>query len=234
MERGGGGVLLTAVTWAVLWWRKTWPWLMVGWLWYLVMLLPVIGVVQVGKQGMADRYTYLPEIGLAIAVAWSMAALGQMWPNRRGAWTAIVLAALGGLLACGWRQASYWHDSETLWQRAVHCTPDSDLGQMNLGTSMAAGGKLSAALVHYHDAVHLMPEAAENHYNLAAALVRLGDDEEAEQEYRQAVRLRRDYSQAWCELGSLLLGERRLDDAIAAFTKALDGDDAFSGMRAWE
>jgi hypothetical protein len=113
---------LTAISVVVLVWRRTCPAVLVGWFWYLGMLVPVIGLVQVGAQAMADHYTYLPQIGLCIALAWEAMHVVRSWPYRRwvcGVGSVLILAIL---MACAWRQTTYWHDTETLWAHAVACT----------------------------------------------------------------------------------------------------------------
>ena len=113
---------LAGISAAALAWRRRFPYLFVGWFWYLGMLVPVIGLVQVGSQAMADRYTYLPQIGLCLAVTWGVAQLAASWPHRR--WVCGVASALVVLvlMGCAWRQTSYWRDSETLWTHTLACT----------------------------------------------------------------------------------------------------------------
>ena len=133
-------LLLTTISVGVLlWWRRR-PYLLVGWLWYLGMLVPVIGLVQVGSQAMADRYTYLPGIGLGIAVVWSVAEFARRGQYRRR-WCEI---AFGGavllLMACAWRQTGYWRDSETLWHRALECTAPNSVAHNGLAVALATKG----------------------------------------------------------------------------------------------
>ena len=114
--------LLTVISVAAYRWRHKHPYLLVGWCWFLGMLVPVIGIVQVGSQATADRYMYLPQIGLCIALAWGIAGLARQrhWNARAcGAASVLLIAAL---MACSWRQASYWSGSEALWSRALACT----------------------------------------------------------------------------------------------------------------
>jgi len=115
----GAMVVLAAISFLVWRMRVSKPCLLTGWLWYLGMLVPVIGVVQVGDQAMADRYTYLPQIGLCIALAWGAAQFTAAWPRTQFAYAAVSALVVLGLMACAWRQTSYWRDSETLWRRSL-------------------------------------------------------------------------------------------------------------------
>ena len=131
---------LAAISIAVLVWRRRRPAVLVGWFWYLGMLVPVIGLVQVGTQAMADRYTYLPQIGLCIALAWGAAQAVASWPYRRwacGAGSALVLAVL---MACAWRQTTFWRDSEALWKHTLDCTSRNSVAHDNLGFVLARQG----------------------------------------------------------------------------------------------
>ena len=117
----GAFLVLTGVSVAALAWRRRFPYLLVGWFWYVGMLVPVIGLVQVGAHAMADRYTYLPQIGLCIAVVWGAAHVVAAWPARR--WVCGVTSTLAVLIlmGCAWQQTSYWRNSETLWNRDLAC-----------------------------------------------------------------------------------------------------------------
>jgi protein O-mannosyl-transferase len=219
---------LVTITVAVVHWRKKWPWLTVAWLWYLIMLLPVLGIVQVGKQGMADRYTYLPQMGLAMALAWAMAAAGRAWPQQRGAWTAIALAALAALMMMAWRQTSHWRNSETLWEYTIGQCPRNAVAHGNLGEAMMARGNLSGALVHLRRATELDPQWPEMHYSLAQGMIAVRDSDGALEQLHTAVKLRADYPAAWYDLGRLLVQRDQVAEAIAAFKQALRGHDEFA------
>src|SRR5439155_9126359 len=127
---------LIMMTWAAFALRRRRPYLLVGWLWYLIVLLPVIGIVEVGLQGHADRYTYLPHLGLYIALTWLAADVAKSLPHRKQ-----ILAAVGSgivivLSACAWKQTTYWRNSETLWAHTLAVTTDNDVALTNLGTSL--------------------------------------------------------------------------------------------------
>jgi protein O-mannosyl-transferase len=220
-------VLVVASIAAVLAWRR-FPYLFVGWFWYVGMLVPVIGVMQVGSQAMADRYTYLPQIGLCIAVAWGAAAAGQRFLSAEriaayrgwvyGAAAALVLA---GLMVCAQRQVSFWRSSEMLWARAVACTPNDASLHDRLGAALADGHKLDAAVAEYRNAIRIDPEYASAHNGLGKALAEQGRGDEAIAEYGRAIALKPDYANAYNNLGAALTTRNDIDAAAAQFRQAL-------------
>jgi protein O-mannosyl-transferase len=150
---------ISAAAWLA---RRRAPFLLVGWLWYVVMLLPVIGLVQVGAQAMADRYTYLPTIGVAVAVVWTLAAA---WPARLDRrWT---LLAAGGPLAAlavaAWCQTAFWSDSEVLWSHALDCTTNNHIAQVNLGNEWLRQAEVLRRTDRGHEALarRLVDQAVE-------------------------------------------------------------------------
>ena len=143
----GAAALLLAVTTAVLVVRRNHPWLVVGWLWYLGMLFPVIGLVQVGWQSMADRYTYVPQIGLLLGLTWTVVRLSSAWPFRRSACGLAAVLAIAGLMACAWRQTTFWRNSETLWSCALSCTSRNAVAHSGLGVVLQKQGRIAEAVV---------------------------------------------------------------------------------------
>ena len=128
--------------------RRKEPWLLVGWCWYLVMLLPVLGIIQVGRQAHADRYTYLPQIGIYLSITWLVAE--RDWPGSDGTLMAAVVAVL---MVCAWWQTAYWKNSETLWKHTLVCTTENDTAENNLGTYLLAAGKVDDAITHFQAAL---------------------------------------------------------------------------------
>src|SRR5206468_9116567 len=126
-------IVLGGITAAAFVLRKKAPYFVTGWLWYLGMLVPVIGLLQVGWQGQADRYTYLPQIGLYIAVTWAVTDLTRLWRSRRLALGGAAVVVLGTLTWPSRLQASYWRDSETLFTHALAVTSNNDVALNNLG-----------------------------------------------------------------------------------------------------
>jgi protein O-mannosyl-transferase len=218
--------VLVLVTAAALRAARRAPYLAVGWLWYLGTLLPVIGIVQVGTQAMADRYTYVPAIGLFIALSWGAAALGaQRWPAR-----ALAVAAAAALMALAVRtsiQVRVWRDSLTLFASTTAAIPDSWVAHYNLGNGLMAAGRTAEAEAEFRETVRLQPRFARGHNNLGDALDALGRHEEAVAAYREALRVNPDLAEALNNLGTSLAALGRLEDAEASLKEALKRQPAF-------
>jgi protein O-mannosyl-transferase len=142
-------LILLTISAGVMAGRRAHPYLLVGWLWYLGMLVPVIGFVRVGAQAQADRYTYLPEIGLYFLVAWGVVELCGRWRYRRVVPGSTAVAILAALLATAYAQTNYWKDSVTLWKHDLDCTPDNSIAQGQLGLALADQGNITEAMEHY-------------------------------------------------------------------------------------
>lgn len=211
---------LTALSAVALRARRRAPYLAVGWFWYLGTLLPVIGLIQVGAQARADRYTYVPSIGLTIALVWGAADLLRRWPRAQIALaSAVVLVSLPATRA----QVAYWRNSETLFRHALAVTSGNDVAEHNLGNYlMDVPGRLPEAITHLEAAVRLYPESAKAHTDLGTALSRVpGRLPDALAEYRTAVRLAPDSAIAHNSLGSTLAEMGRLPEALAEYRTAM-------------
>ena len=240
-------VLVAAISVASVCCRRTRPCLLTGWLWYLVMLLPVIGLIRAGPQARADRYTYLPQIGLYLALTW----LAVSWCNNRrgrqrvlGGIAALVVTALS---VSAFNQTSYWQDSGHLWRHDLDCVPDNSIARNNLGLFLADSGRKDEAMLEFHEAIKLDPDLAEPHNNLGSALAEKGRMDEAIDEFRNAFQLQPGYARArlnlglalhqagqWEELysfGAVLLQQGRQDEAIAQFQDALTINPGFGRAR---
>jgi protein O-mannosyl-transferase len=214
-------LVLAAICVAAVVWKRRYPYLLTGWFWYLGMLLPVIGLVQVGSQAMADRYTYLPQIGLCIALAWGVANLCRGWTYRFFACGAASVVVLVVLIACAWRQTSFWRNSETLWLRSLDCTSPNFVPHYNLAIFLGLAGRTSEAIEHYQEALKLKPEHSEAHNNMGNALARLGRNDEAIEQFQQALIIQPDYAEADNNLGVALVQSGRIEEAGKYFEKAL-------------
>jgi tetratricopeptide (TPR) repeat protein len=215
-------VVITAVAFAL---RKTRPYLMTGWFWYLGMLVPVIGLIQVGLQGHADRYTYLPQIGLYLLATWTISDLSISWRHQRqilGIAAALVIAALTFRT---WNQTSHWHDTESLWRYALTVNSDSDVAHNNFGNAVLRKGRIDEAILHYQRVLEIRPghietDRREAYYNLGNALLRKGKIDEAIANYREALEVPSEYEpEAHSGLGNALLRKGQIDEAILHFEK---------------
>jgi protein O-mannosyl-transferase len=216
------GMLLAGLSAVALWQRRKQPWILVGWLWYLAMLLPVVGIIQVGVQSHADRYTYLPQIGIYVALTWLVAE----WVGKRlaaGLMTVVIVV----LMACAWKQTTYWQNSETVWTRSLSCTTDNYVAEANLGSALCEDGMVDEAIAHFQKALRLNPGNAMAHSNLAAALRKKNRIDEAITQFQEALRLKPDFAEAHLNLGSALLQKGRVDEAITHFEKALQSQPDF-------
>jgi protein O-mannosyl-transferase len=212
---------LLGVTVAVFFCRRRFPYLLVGWLWYLGLLAPVLGIVQFGNQSEADRFTYLSQIGLCIALVWGLTDLCRSWPWRR--WLYAVSAALvvSAMMACAWRQTSYWYNSETLWKHAQTIVPQNVTVYLDLGTYYLEQGQLDEAIRVLRQALVVKPDYHKTHNNLGLALARRGDIEAAIEQYRQAVEKLPDYPEANNNLANALAQRGQLDEAIVYYRRAV-------------
>ncbi|MGD0745273.1 MAG: tetratricopeptide repeat protein, partial [Verrucomicrobiota bacterium] len=208
--------------------RRRRPCLLTGWLWYLVMLVPVIGIIQVGFQARADRYTYLPQIGLYLLLTWAAADLCAGRRYRRavlGGCAAIILLAL---ICCAHVQATYWRNSESLWTHTVACAPDNWVAHNNLGLVQLQKGDVIEAISQFQKALEFKPDYALAHYNLGNALLQKGNVDEAMVQYQKALQIRPDYALAHNNLGNALLQKGNVDEAMVQYQKALQINPGFA------
>ena len=168
-----GGLILGL---SMLFWvqRRRRPWLLMGWLWYVGTLVPVIGLVQVGEQAMADRYMYLPSLGLLIHLVWGGYELIKNWPQRGKILSGFSAGAIILCIVVTRQQLGYWRNSEALFQHAIAMTEDNPVAHNQLGTAFFNQGKMDEAINQYQEAVRLQPSYADPYYNLGNALVKNG------------------------------------------------------------
>jgi tetratricopeptide (TPR) repeat protein len=218
------GVLLSVLSaGALLAWRSR-PWLTVGWAWYLLMLAPVVGLVQIGSQSMADRYTYLPGIGLSIAAAWGVAEWTRSRPRVRQLLAGVVAAWLGVCLLLARGQVFTWRDSVALFEHSQSVTGGNVIAALNLGEAHEDAGDVERAVVQYRRALEWKPGALGANARLGALLARRGDVERAMRHLLLAVRLEPLDPEAHTELGALLLRRGAAGEAAAELERALELD----------
>lgn len=218
------GMAIAGISALVLRLFNRFPHLAVGWFWYLGTLVPVIGLVQVGVQAHADRYTYLPMIGISIVLAWGAADLTRQWPQAKPAVLAFVALACSSCVVLTMIQLRYWRGSEPLYRRALEVTDENYVMHYNLGLTLSkAPGRLPEAIEQYRAALRIKPIYADAHLSLGAALASIpGRLPEAIAQYRAALSLRPDYAEAHNSLGVALSQiPGRLPEAIAQYQEAL-------------
>ena len=215
--------VIVSITVVVCKWGFRSPYLITGWCWYLGTLVPVIGFVQVGAQAHADRYMYLPMVGILIMLAWSIEDVVLRWPRMRlfAATAAVIVCACLAITSA--IQLSYWRNSESLFEHALLVTKDNYMAQANLGSYLVeTHQRLPEAVDHLKAAVQIRPEFVEAHTSLGAALSEIGAVPEAVSQLRTAIGLRPDFAPAHNDLGNALTKTiGRSDEAVAEFQKAL-------------
>ncbi len=210
--------------------RKTRPWIFVGWFWYLISLLPVIGLVQVGLQAHADRYTYLPQIGLYLIIAWEAAQFARSRPHVRFVVATAAAMALVTLARLAWLQTGTWENTETLWNHAAAVNPKNVLAQYSVGSLDLAKGDVDDAIFHYQQALKFasveavevgQPHVGYLHNSLGNALLAKGNLSAAASEYRQAATMKPDLADAHSNLGITFARRGEIDEAIKEYEIAL-------------
>jgi protein O-mannosyl-transferase len=215
---------VTVLVWRA---RRNYPYLVVGWLWFVVTLLPVIGIVQVGAQARADRYMYIPMVGLAIMLAWGAA---DLLPSSKPLLAAVAAASLAACAAVTWNQLSFWQNSETLFQHAVDVTPANYLAEHNLGSYLLdKPGRLADSVTHLRAALQLRPDYPEAMSDLASALAQspgglpqaISLDETAARILPDSPIIRGNLAQARYDFGMSLIKQGLAADSIPQFEAAL-------------
>jgi Tfp pilus assembly protein PilF len=220
-------ILAALATIALVRYRKN-PYILVGLLWYVLLLVPVIGLVQVGLQGRADRYTYLPQIGICIAVVWLISDLTKSWRQQKVILGATGTIAVGALSILCWKQTTHWRDTETLWRYTLSVTPDSDVAHAGLAGILFARGQLDESILHCRRALSLRDGNVAAQYGLAMALAQQRKFDEAILHFQKALAIQPDNTLVSNNLGSLLANRGEIADAIAAWRQTLhfDSDNA--------
>ncbi len=223
--------LLAGISAGALMLRRRCPYLVVGWLWYLGMLVPMLGVVHAGPVARADRFTYLAQIGVYIMMAWAARDLTISWRYRRQVLWGAALGVIAALMVCAWKQTSYWRNSESLWTHTLACTSDNCIGYNGLGNALLQKGDVDEAIVHYQKALQITPDYSEACCNLGTALLQKGDVDEAIVHYQKALQITPDFAKAHNNLGNAFQKKGRLGEAIEQFNHALEIDPAFAIAR---
>ena len=216
----GAALLVLAITGLALWQWRGRPWLLTGWLWFLGMLVPVIGIVQVGLQAMADRYTYLPILGLQLALIWTLreAALHSQARNLVPSAVAVVLVLCATRT---WNQLGVWQNSNTLYDHALAVTKDNYLAESYLATTLLNEGRFKEADLHFRRAMGIKPDYAAARHRLGVTLEKMGRTDEALATYMELLKIRPNYAAAHYNVGLILLNRNQPAEAIAHFQAAM-------------
>ena len=214
-------VLLISITAAALVLARRSPYFPVGWFWFLGTLVPVIGLVQVGSQAMADRYSYLPSIGIGIAIVWGAAELAARRPRTRTVLGICAGAALVALAVGTRAELPNWRNSRALFTRALQVTENNHIAHGMLALDLSKAGELEESIAHYAEALRLAPDDERAHNNLGNTLVLVGRIEEAIPHYLESLELKPDNAGAYFNLGSAYFKAERIDEAIDAFREAV-------------
>jgi tetratricopeptide (TPR) repeat protein len=221
-------VLLLLMTTGAIALRRKRPYFLTGWFWYLLMLLPVIGLIQVGAQAHADRYTYLPQIGLYILLAWAIPDIcrasvsdAKASPIQRRILGVTASVAIILLAWCARIQASYWRNGETLWSRAIAVTSDNFTAYNGLGQFLVDHGYLDKAIDQLHIALKINPKYPIARVNLGIALMKRGRADEAIGQFQTVLKDYPNDADAYGNMGTALLQKGDSQSAIAAYEKAL-------------
>jgi protein O-mannosyl-transferase len=220
------GLALVGIS-VVVWRFRKRKYLLVGWLWYLGTMLPMIGFIQTGRQGMADRFMHIPMMGLLLALVWLIGdlAIAKHWQKEIA--IAIFLVVLGPFAAVTIKQIGYWHDSYTLFAHTLEVTENNGFAENNFAVALMERGEPELAAPHFVAAVRLSPDLASPHYNLAVLLQKQSRLDDAEHEYRAALALSSDQAeivQSHNNLGVLYLGEGKYSAAMAELSAAIAMD----------
>jgi|Deesub1362A_J573_1020465.scaffolds.fasta_scaffold00013_77 Flp pilus assembly protein TadD len=211
----GAGLFLLCVSIVVILSARRFSYLVTGWLWYVVTLLPVIGLIHVGLQAMADRYTYVPLIGLFIAMVWGVSDAAGKWRIRQSVVAVSGIAVLLYLMTFTWLQVGYWKNNITLYRHALDVTEENYMAHSKLATVLLADGRLKEATVHFNEALRIKPDLLEAQYNLGNVLVAEGRFEEAVDSYYRALKIRPGFRMAHIALGKTLARLKRYKEAQA-------------------
>jgi protein O-mannosyl-transferase len=217
-----GIVLLAGVCLGFFLLRRKRPYLLAGWLWYLGMLVPVIGLMQIARHAWADRYTYLPQIGLYLLVAWAIKDLLPSWRFRRWVFGVVAAIVIAALMVGAAKQTSYWRNSESLWTHALACTTGNYIAHNNLALVLAAQGQSADAVSHFQQALEINPRFVEAHNNLGVLLARQGQSAEPIRHFQKALELQPDCADACNSMGNVLADQGQLTEAITYYQKAIE------------
>ena len=221
-------LLLSSISFLVIKNYKSRPWLLVGWLWYLGTLLPVIGLVQAGSQAMADRYTYVPLIGMFIFLVWGLSDLFERFRVKQFLIVIITTTVLSGLIAVSWNQVGYWQNSITLFEHTLDVTKNNYVAHNNLGHRLLELKKTDEALQHFAKSIEINSEFEIAHLNLGLAFSRQGKLNQAIKHYSKALQIKPHYTVAHNNLGNAWYRLDKADKAYEHYLEAINTDPTYA------
>lgn len=221
------GFIVLAITLAALYFWKEHPYAAVGWFWFLGTLVPVIGIIQVGSSSRADRYTYIPHIGLLIAAVWALGAAVDRWPRIKRPFLAAAAAIVLVLMGLSHVQVSHWRNDITLFTRTLEVSPNSSKAHFSLGMGYIIHGDHARGALQFQKCLAINPQNIDARKNLGAALVDLGHLDEAEQYFRDILLVVKYEPEHYLNLGITLYRQARYDEAIFWAEEALRIDSEY-------
>jgi len=217
----GAILLIATVTAAVIMTVKRLPHLFVGWFWFIITIAPVIGILQIGDFAMADRYHYLPSIGIAIMLAWEIPHCIKREVLRKNILWPVAIFFLASLAFFAWRQCSYWENSIKIFSHAIQATKDNYLAHNNLGLALFTEGKANEAIAHYNQVIRIRPFDAVPRHNKGVVYTRSGQYQMAIENYDEAIRVNPDDAEAYHAKGNIYLGLGQHQKAVENLSKAI-------------
>jgi tetratricopeptide (TPR) repeat protein len=225
----GAGLLLISLTvFFIVSWRR-FPYLSVGWFWFIGTLIPVIGLVKVGSFAMADRYTYIPLIGLFIIIAWLVPELVERRPHKKILLVVLATICLLTLTTLTWKQLRYWKNSTVLFDHTLNVTSENYLAHTKLGEVLLEHDKIAEAIRHYLEAVRIEPYFVQAHLNLGDAYAGLGNNEDAIYYYNEALKKKPNYAKAQNNLGNVMARKGNFKTAVYHYNEALKINPNYAG-----
>jgi tetratricopeptide (TPR) repeat protein len=230
---GSAKILVSAVgllfiSGLVLWLGRRFPYLVTGWFWYLVTLLPVIGLIQIGQHSVADRYTYIPLIGIFIMVAWGVPRLLEGWKSRKAILCGISASCLAAMIILTTLQLKHWKNSFTIFSQAVAATEDNWVAQNNLGLTYLDAGRIDEAILHLRESIRAKPSFALAYYNLGTAYLKKNEFDPAIEAFTWVLQLDPHNAQAHYSLGQIFIVQGNRQLAMAHYQELQKNGSAFA------
>jgi Tfp pilus assembly protein PilF len=220
----GASLLIIIISIVIIVMAKRLPYLFVGWLWFAITILPVIGIIQISitaPYAMADRYHYLPSIGIAVMLAWGVPLLFPREDIRKKILFPAGIAFIAVMALLAWQQCVYWKNNTTLFNNALQVTKDNYVAHNNLGLTLFTEGKTEEAIYHYNKAIHIKPDYADAYYNRGIANFKLGLYQLALEDCNQAIRLQPNFAKAYNNRGAACVKLGQYSHAIEDFNEAI-------------